>query len=180
MNPNYLKGCKGSSLINRSLLKYGYSKFKLEVLKYCSPAKCLKWEQKFINLLKPEYNILQIAGSLLGFKHSEKTLNQLRGRNLSEEHVAKLSAANKGKNNPMFGRTGENHPKFGKARPAGAGSPSQQIEVTDLEEKTTTTYNSISEAARALNIYPTIIVRYFTRNQKKPYKGRYIFKKIWG
>jgi group I intron endonuclease len=101
-----------------------------------------------------------------------------RGRNLSEEHVAKLSAANKGKNNPMFGRTGENQPMFGKARPAGAGSPSQQIEVTDLEEKTTTTYNSISEAAKALNINVGTIRQYFRNNQKKPYKNRYVFTKI--
>jgi group I intron endonuclease len=164
---NYLKGYKGSSRINRSLLKYGYSKFKLEILEYCEPEECIGLEQKGINLFKPEYNILQIAGSSLGFKHSEKTLNQLRGRNLSEEHVAKLSAEKKGKNNP----------NFGKPRTPGSGKPSKQIEVTDLEEKTTTTYNSISEAARALNIPQTRISHYFSQNQIKPYKKRYVFTK---
>ena len=89
-----------------------------------------------------------------------------------------MSDATKGENNPCFGRTGENHPMYGKARPAGAGSPSQQIEVTDLEEKTTTTYNSISEAARALNFPPAMISMYFKRNQVKPSKGRYIFTKL--
>jgi len=44
-----------------------------EILVYCSQKKCIKLEQKHINLLKPEYNILQIAGSLLGFKHSDQT-----------------------------------------------------------------------------------------------------------
>jgi group I intron endonuclease len=59
------------------LLKYGYSKFKLEILKYCSPAACLKWEQLYIDLLKPEYNILKTAGSLLGYKHSEQSLAKM-------------------------------------------------------------------------------------------------------
>jgi len=48
-----LKGSKGASYINRSLLKYGYSKFKLEILKYCSPEKCIKWEQYYFDLFNP-------------------------------------------------------------------------------------------------------------------------------
>jgi len=38
------------------------------------------------------YNFLSIAGSSLGYKHTEKTR-------------AKLSDANKGENNPMFGKS---------------------------------------------------------------------------
>jgi hypothetical protein len=44
-----------------------------EILVYCSQKKCIKLEQKHINFLKPEYNILQIAGSSLGRKCSEET-----------------------------------------------------------------------------------------------------------
>jgi hypothetical protein len=47
----------------------------------------------------------------------------------------------------------------------------------DKKTNTTTSYNSINEAARALNIKHTIIVIYFANNQTKPYKGRYTFKK---
>jgi len=65
----------------------------------------------------------------------------------------------------------------GKQRPEGAGSPSQEIEVTDIKNNTTTSYNSISEAARALNILQVVISKYFSRNQKKPYKGKYTFTK---
>jgi hypothetical protein len=53
-----------------------------------------------------------------------------------------------------------------------------KIKVFDLQEKTTTSYNSISEAARALKINKAIISKYFTRNQQKPYKGIYTFKKL--
>jgi len=54
-----------------------------------------------------------------------------------------------------------------------------QIEVTDLKEKTTTSYDSISEAARALNLpRHNVIVNYIKNNKQKPYKGRYTFKKL--
>jgi hypothetical protein len=36
----------------------------------------------------------------------------------------------------------------------------------------------MSEAARALEIDMTIITKYFSRNQQKPYKKRYTFNKI--
>jgi hypothetical protein len=89
-----------------------------------------------------------------------------------------MSEAKKGENNPCFGRKGENHPMYNKPKPSGSGSPSQVIEVIDKKTNQTTTYDSIREAARALNINPSSIVMYFANNQKKPYKGRYTFNKI--
>jgi len=55
----------------------------------------------------------------------------------------------------------------------------KKIEVTDIKNNTTTCYDSIHEAARALNIpsYKSIS-KYFTNNKQKPYKGRYTFKKL--
>jgi hypothetical protein len=52
------------------------------------------------------------------------------------------------------------------------------IEVTDIKNNTTTCYDSISAAARALNINQATIVKYFANNQKKPYKGQYTFLKV--
>ena len=54
----------------------------------------------------------------------------------------------------------------------------KKIEVFDIKNNTTTSYNSINEAARALNINYISIVKYFSRNQIKPYKGQYTFKKL--
>ena len=69
--------------------------------------------------LKSEYNILLKAGSPLGYKHSK-------------EAIAKMSAAQQGEKNPMYGRLGKDHPMFGKIRPEGSGRPSNKISVLDL------------------------------------------------
>ena len=63
---------KNKSIINNALLKYGYAKFSLEILEYCEPIKCIKREQYYLYLLKPEYNLLKTAGSLLGYKNLEE------------------------------------------------------------------------------------------------------------
>ena len=78
---------KYRSKINNSLLKYGYNKFSLYILEYCEPSVLIKREQYYFDILKPEYNILKIAGSRLGCKHSlEIIINiklAIKGRTLS-------------------------------------------------------------------------------------------------
>jgi len=54
---------KGRSLINSSLLKYGYSNFTLQILEYCDTCEAVSREQYYLDFLKPEYNILFTAGS---------------------------------------------------------------------------------------------------------------------
>lgn len=75
---NYLMRYKKNMIISKALLKYGYSNFKLEILEYCDMENLREREQYYFDLLKPEYNVLKIAGSLLGFKHSEESLLKLR------------------------------------------------------------------------------------------------------
>jgi len=49
---------------------------------------------------------------------------------------------------------------------------------TDIKNNTTTYYDSMHEAARALNLPNFSIIRnYIKNNQQKPYKGKYTFKK---
>ena len=73
-------------LINKALIKYGYSQFYLEIFEYCEPKECLKREQYYLDLFKPEYNILKVAGSLLGFKHSEVTKTKMKSRRGEKSH----------------------------------------------------------------------------------------------
>jgi GIY-YIG catalytic domain/NUMOD1 domain len=87
--PKYLnnKIIKYNSRIYRALLKHGYSNFNLEILEYCNKESLINREQYYIDTLKPEYNICKIAGSMLGFKHSEKTLLKFKNRDTGTGHV---------------------------------------------------------------------------------------------
>jgi len=82
---------KNNMTINRALLKYGHSNFSLEILEYCEAKNTTIREQHYMDICKPEYNILKIAGSSLGFKHSEETIEKLRERVHTEEAKAKIS-----------------------------------------------------------------------------------------
>jgi hypothetical protein len=88
-NINYLnsKIIKDNSLIYRALLKHGYSNFNLEILEYCNKKYLINREQYYLDLLKPEYNICKTAGSMLGFKHSAKTLLKFKNRDIVTGHV---------------------------------------------------------------------------------------------
>jgi len=72
-------------------LKYGYSNFSLDILEYCESDILIKREQYYTDLLEPKYNILKVAGTILGFKHSEAT-------------KVKMSINNTGINNPIFNK----------------------------------------------------------------------------
>jgi group I intron endonuclease len=88
--------------INKALVKYGYSDFSLLILEYCEPDLCIEREQYYIDLYKPEYNILKLAGSSLGYTHTEETLAKLRDLEVSVERRALMSENFRGEKNPMF------------------------------------------------------------------------------
>ena len=101
--------------------KYGKDSFIFEVIENLEitdniKEDLLEREQFWIDNLKPEYNILLVAGSNLGYHHTEETKQKIsnstkgvkkseshakhiregqKGRVLSEEHKAKLSQAAK-------------------------------------------------------------------------------------
>lgn len=87
---NYSCLTKQNMVIYKAILKYGYSNFKLDILEYCAPEECVKREQYYLDLLKPEYNLLKTAGSSLGYKHTEETIAKFKERKFTPEHLAKL------------------------------------------------------------------------------------------
>lgn len=56
----------------RAVNKYGEKNFKFEIICECSTKEVLKFEQKYLNILKPHYNVAIIAGSNLGIKRTEE------------------------------------------------------------------------------------------------------------
>lgn len=73
---------KSNLNLQKAFKKYGYSKFRLEILEYCNIFNLILKEQYYMDLLKPEYNILKLARSSLGFKHSSGTLLRFKNRDL--------------------------------------------------------------------------------------------------
>ena len=89
---------RNNSAIYKALLKNGHSNFKFEILEYCLPKFLIEREQYYLDLLKPEYNILKTAGYRKGFIHSEATKELQRmavlGRKLSLETKLRMARAN--------------------------------------------------------------------------------------
>ena len=83
--------------ICKAILKYGRNNFRLEILEYCNLDILLEREQYYIDLLKPEYNLLTTAGSSLGYRHTEETLAKFKAREFSAETRLNLSKAATGR-----------------------------------------------------------------------------------
>ena len=96
---------------------YGSDCFKYDILCFCSKEDLICFEQKYIDLLQPEYNICKVAGSILGYKHSEETKEKMsladkghrnrlgqkghKGHKHSEETKEKMSSVKKGNQNHL-------------------------------------------------------------------------------
>jgi len=160
---------KSKSRIYNAILKHGYSNFQLEILEYCTKENAINREQYYIDLLKPEYNLNSIAGSRLGSIHSEETKrkmsNSAQGRKLTEQTKNLLSLANKGMNNPNFGKTHSAETKalislarLGKSilsesiKEKMSADSGTAIRVLDLNTNEISVYTSITRAAKGMGV----------------------------
>lgn len=122
---SYIKS-KESLIISRALIKYGYTNFSVSILEYCDKSHLIQREQYYLDKLNPEYNILKIAGSSRGYKHSQDSKDKkskalkgiyigikspLYGKTHTEETKKKMSLQKKGINNPLYGRTHNDNTK---------------------------------------------------------------------
>jgi len=97
--------------ISNSILKYRHANFSVVILYVLRNTDIsikkdiISKEQQCINLYKPVYNLNPIAGSSMGFKHSEESkrlISEFRiGKPLSDETKKKLSALFSGELNPF-------------------------------------------------------------------------------
>ena len=158
---------KNNTPLHNALLKYGHSNFTLEILEYCGGVDIISREQFYFDLLKPEYNILQKAGSSLGFKHSVKTLEFFRNNRLvSEKTKNNLSLAATGriltegdKNKISKSRRGiklseETRAKISATATSLIGIP---VIVKNINTNEETKYISLTEAAKAIGVSRTAV-----------------------
>jgi hypothetical protein len=92
-------------------------------------------EQFYLDTLKPTYNILILAGSSLGFKHSYSTIVQMKERN----H----------KNQPFLGREHSEESKLKMSLSSRIYSP---VKLLDLDAGKENIFNSNVQAANFLKI----------------------------
>jgi group I intron endonuclease len=175
-----------NSHIYKALLKYGYSNFNLSILEYVDGQNLskedikillLEKEQMYINTLKPDFNILKIAGSPLGRRLSKNARdllsksrkgkydgihNPMFGRIHSLETKLSLSSINTGINNPMFGRTGDNN------------ILSKKVYIYEKDNLTNLfkEFSSYTEAANFFECHRKTIYRYIDKNIY--YKNKWI------
>jgi len=104
------KNKNSSTLLQRNYNKYGKENFTFDIIEIVKDKnKLIEREQVWIDFFNPKLNILKIAGSRLGSKHSEETKKKMSesrkglntwttGRKFSQELKDKLSQIRKGKN----------------------------------------------------------------------------------
>jgi len=75
-------------VLYRAMRKYKLGNFSLAILEFCASdiITCSDLEQKWIDYYKPRYNVLKIAGSSSGFRHSIDTINKLKELLKKENH----------------------------------------------------------------------------------------------
>jgi len=79
------KGKHHSSHLQRSYVKYGATNFSFEILVFVDKKDLITTEQKYIDELKPEFNMNPVAGSNLGRKMSDNQKQKLRVANLGKK-----------------------------------------------------------------------------------------------
>lgn len=147
-NPKHLARelIRGDSIIYRALLKHGYSVFGFKILALVEVDSSLSnekkkdllqlLEQKYIETLKPEYNILPVAGSN-------------RSHSLSEKTKAKMSASKKGK--PSH-RKGTTHTEVSKELMKQNNAMKQQVFIYTAEMVYIRSFDTITECAAEMKI----------------------------
>jgi group I intron endonuclease len=172
--------------IVRALAKYGIKNFTLVILEYTDSNNLILCEQKWIDRFKPEYNTNPTASSTLGYKHTLKSLEKMReaalGRKHTEEVKEKMSISRIGEKNPFYGRKHSDKSlallKAAASKRVKSPITGIEVEITDLETKITTVYESIRKAAEAIGSDIKTILRreklQISKGINTPYKKKYM------
>ncbi|ABU49438.1 orf1 protein (mitochondrion) [Parastagonospora nodorum SN15] len=139
-----------SMVICAALLKHGYSQFSLEIIEFCKKEDTISRENYYLNLLNPEYNIVQIAGLPPKVEHTPEIRDKI-SKSLKEYYKDPKALIN-------HSLKQEGHKRI----------------VTDLTLNIKTSYHAIHSAARALNVDKRHISRAILLKSDKPILARFI------
>jgi len=94
--------------LQNSFNKHGEESFDFKVLEEARDSDLIKREQHYIDIHNPQFNILKIAGSNLGFRFN---LTEEQKEKVKNSTTKRLSIP---QNNPMYGKRGKDNPRYGK------------------------------------------------------------------
>ena len=168
------KLAKSNSLIYSAILKYGYSNFELVILEYCDKQILLEREQYYIDLLKPQYNILRTAGSRYGVTLSEKTKLLIglssKGRIHTKEAKAIMSKLAKLRIKEKASMHGKNHTVETRLKISEAKC--LNICIKNIYNEEINIFLGNEKAASYLNVAVSTLRRY--KYSKKVIKNKYL------
>jgi group I intron endonuclease len=160
----YLQKNKTMHICN-ALASHGYLAFSLTICEYIDISNLskkeankliLEKEQFYLDNLKPDYNINLIAGSRLGALHSEDSIARMSEIQRNIDRTAM--------NNPMYGKIGDNHPRFGKSHTIDSRTKISEtkgtiIYVYNSEGSLVNSFSSANKASEEFKCSHTTIIR---------------------
>jgi group I intron endonuclease len=174
-NISYLKYFEDIMIIYRALLAHGFDNFTLEILEYCEPSVLIEREQYWIDLLKPEYNILKTAGSRLGAKHTLEAIDKIKAAalNRSEEalaknlkHLNKLNSSQEHKEHLIRLNASLEH----------ISKTANPVNVLDTLNGESLEFRSITQAASFFKVHPETIRRCIVK--EKLFLDKYLITRL--
>nr|YP_010390662.1 GIY-YIG endonuclease [Fusarium asiaticum]YP_010391086.1 GIY-YIG endonuclease [Fusarium nepalense]UPX02680.1 GIY-YIG endonuclease [Fusarium vorosii]QJT58192.1 GIY-YIG endonuclease [Fusarium asiaticum]QJT58247.1 GIY-YIG endonuclease [Fusarium asiaticum]QJT58302.1 GIY-YIG endonuclease [Fusarium asiaticum]QJT58357.1 GIY-YIG endonuclease [Fusarium asiaticum] len=174
-NTSYLTDRKDIMIIYKALLTHGFDNFTLEILEYCESSVLIEREQYYIDLLNPEYNILKIAGSRLGAKHTLEAIAKIKAGALNRskealaknlEHLNKLNSSQEHKDHLI--RLNTSIEQIAKT--------ANPVIVLNILNGESLEFRSITQAAKFLEVHPEIIRRHIVK--EKLYLDKYLITKV--
>lgn len=161
-NFNHISYPKRNMVIYKALLKYGYAGFRLEILEYCSPEVLLQREQFYFDLFNPEFNILKVAGSPLGYRHSEAAKKLI---SLSNKNKEVSESTRKLQRDALLGRIFDQE-RIDKMRIS--NTLRKPVIVTNRDTGDISEFTSMTEAGKFLGLSRVSVNKYLLNNI--PYK----------
>lgn len=155
---NHIKGIQSNIKLQNAINKYYLQDFIFIVFEYCEPDKLILRERFYIDELKPEYNILKVAGSSLGLSHSDEAKHKMSESRKGKLHSAKTKAL-------------MSIPKSEAHKRKISASQGTAIYVYDTQGSLVNTFNSAREAGKHFDCTSNTILKYA--------KNGNIFKDEW-
>ena len=187
---NHLIYFRGSKIVKLAVNKYKLSNFAFLILELFTEIvnkennkKLLDLEDLYLKSLLPNYNILTEAGTSFGYKHTEIDRIKMK-TNYSLERRVKIGNLNKGKNlsaetidkirQKALSRD-RTKIKLSEQAILNMKKKSKEIILYNLDYTVFGKYNSLTEAAKAINCGVKTIYRTL-RTEKKILKRRFIVR----